>query len=520
MPTPTTSSGVVSVKLTGDIRIDALMFGKRWVNSVITYSFPDNDSSWSTFNLTGYGPSSGDGEPWSAAFAPLSPSNQTYFNTALQHWANVAALQFSLVAESQSTVGDIRAAYSTVPDLADAEAWTYLPTGIAAGGDIWFNRTSNTAKVEWTLGSYSFLTAMHEIGHALGLTHPFENWLFPLSLDMMSFTIMSYSAIAGNQNSFLTFYPTTPMPLDILAIQHMYGVNKAYHHEDNHYYYDDSSTYHETIWDSGGSDWIEYGGQQAVVIDLREGQGSFIGTPVLAFDSINEYEVPNVWIAFGALIEHARGGQNDDLLIGNVHDNILIGGEGRDTLAGLEGNDYLYGEGGIDTAFYLGIRAHYGVNNTAEGFSVIDQVGVEGHDSLITIERLQFSDLGLALDMDGHAGQVAKFLGAVFGADSISNKEYVKVGLSLLDNGMSNDELALVALDATDARTHDEIVMLLWRNLFGENPTQDEKQPYLQALDSGEISIATLTVFAADTAINTSNINLVGLTQSGIEFAL
>jgi serralysin len=297
-------------------------------------------------------------------------------------------------------------------------------------------------------------------------------------------------------------------------------VNTAYHHEDNHYYYDDSTTYHETIWDSGGIDWIEYGGQQAVLIDLREGQGSFIGTPVLAFDSINEYEIPNVWIAYGAKIEHARGGQNDDLLIGNVHDNILIGGEGRDTLVGLEGNDYLYGEGGIDTAFYLGIRAHYVVNKSTEGFSVIDHIGLEGHDSLIAIERLQFSDLGLALDMDGHAGQVAKFLGAVFGADSISNKEYVKAGLSLLDNGMSNEELALVALDVTDVRTHDETVMLLWRNLFGENPTQNEKQPYLQALDTGEMSIAAITVFAADTAINTSNINLVGLTQSGLEFAL
>lgn len=520
MSTPTTSSRVVSVPLTGDISIDALVFGKRWANSTITYSFPNENSYWSTEPFTGYGPSNGDGEPWSYAFSALSPSNQTCFKIALQPWANVAAIQFSLIVESQHAVGDIRAAYSAIDDTADAEAWTYLPTGIAAAGDIWFNTTSKIATVEWMPGSYSFLATLHEIGHALGLAHPFDNQQFPSSLDAMSSTIMSYSAIANNQNSAFTFYPTTPMLLDLLAIQHMYGANAAYHHEDNHYYYDDSTTYHETIWDSGGADWIDYSGSHVAIIDLREGQGSFIGNPIWAIDKISKHEIPNVWIAYGAVIEHAQSGQNDDLLIGNDHDNSLVSGDGRDALVGLGGNDVMLGKEGIDTALFLESRAHYAVNKTEEGYSVFDPRGSEGHDSLISIERLEFSDIGLALDMDGHAGQVAKFLGVVFGADSIGNKEYVKTGLSLLDSGMSNETLAMAALDATGARIHDEVVMLLWHNLLGENPTQEEKQPYLQLLDSGEISVAALTIIAADNATNTNNINLVGLMQSGIEFAL
>ena len=85
---------------------------------------------------------------------------------------------------------------------------------------------------------------------------------------------------------------------------------------------------------------------------------------------------------------------------------------------------------------------------------------------------------------------------------------------------MSNEALATVALDAAGAHTHNEIVMLLWLNLFGIDPAQEEKQPYLQMLDRGEVSAAALTVFAADTPINTDNIHLVGLMQSGVEFAL
>jgi len=37
-------------------------------------------------------------------------------------------------------------------------------------------------------------------------------------------------------------------------------------------------------------------------------------------------------------------------------------------------------------------------------------------------------------------------------------------------------------------------------------------------LDSGEISTAGLTIIAADSTVNTENINLVGLAQHGIAY--
>ena len=522
MPTPSSSSRVNSINKTGDNRIDPLLFGQRWASQSISYSFPSQNSAWSTDSASGYGPRNAGGEPWHPSFLPLSELDRSYFELALQQWANVANVHFNLITESSDSVGDIRVAYSETAGMADAEAWSYLPTGIAASGDIWINSTSDSAKVDWIPGDYAFLTVLHEIGHSLGLEHPFDDSSFPATLDSMSTTIMSYSALPGDQNSFFDFYPTTPMPLDILAIQYVYGANNQYHQEDTVYRYDDTKTYHETIWDSGGNDWITYaGGKEIAIIDLREGEGSYIGNSVLAFDSAQNPDLAmNVWIAYNVVIENATGGVNDDLLIGNDHANTLIGGEGADDFIGRKGDDVLQGEGGIDTAIYNGQRTQYVINKTQEGYTLVDSSGGDGSDTMVGVERLEFGDIGLALDLDGNAGLVAKLLGAVFGADAIDQADYVYAGLSLLDTGTTTDALATLALNVAGIQSNDGLVTLLWQNLFGGVPTQNEKIPYVQMLDQGEITQAGLTQAAANTTINQANIDLVGLAQNGIEFTL
>ena len=80
------------------------------------------------------------------------------------------------------------------------------------------------------------------------------------------------------------------------------------------------------------------------------------------------------------------------------------------------------------------------------------------HDTLLNIERLEFDDAHLALDLDNHAGQVAKLLGAVFGTTSVSNPSYVGIGLNQADRGLDYDQLGQYALDAAGLTTHEEIV--------------------------------------------------------------
>ena len=189
----------------------------------------------------------------------------------------------------------------------------------------------------------------------------------------------------------------------------------------------------------------------------------------------------------------------------------------NDTFKGQPGTDLIDGGLGTDTVVYSGPLKQYTVNKSGSRYIVSEPTGSDDTDYLTNIERLKFSDKSIALDLDGNAGTTAKILGAVFGKESVSNKNYVGIGLSFLDAGWTYDNLAGLALDAAGAKTNDQIVSLLWTNVIGTKPTAADKQPFIALLDNG-ISAGALAHLAADTSFNTTNINLVGLAQTGIEY--
>lgn len=127
---------------------------------------------------------------------------------------------------------------------------------------------------------------------------------------------------------------------------------------------------------------------------------------------------------------------------------------------------------------------------------------------------------GVAYDLSGNAGKVARTLGAVFGPDSVQNEGYAGIGLDLVDKGMGYEELMGLALQVRlgSAPSHAAVVDLLYTNVVGLAPSQAEREFYVGLLDSGAYSSASLGVLAADTPMNATNINLVGLTQTGLAY--
>lgn len=211
----------------------------------------------------------------------------------------------------------------------------------------------------------------------------------------------------------------------------------------------------------------------------------------------------------------------------SIGGDVALGTYANDTIAsdsakifrGLAGNDNLSGGLGLQSAEYYGPRGAFQITSTPnKEWRVTDQVGNEGQDSLVDIERIYFADMRLALDLDGNAGKVAKLLGAVFGKTALSNKEYVGIGLDLIDGGMGYQDLAALAVSVTKKTASTNICNLLWTNVFNKAPTASDIAPFKQMLDSGEISIGALTTLAADTSYNTTNIDLVGLSQTGLEY--
>lgn len=116
-------------------------------------------------------------------------------------------------------------------------------------------------------------------------------------------------------------------------------------------------------------------------------------------------------------IENAVGGSGNDTIIGNAVANKLVGGAGNDTLQGGGADDTLDGGAGIDTAFYANPHTQYDIA-TANGVVTIADIAPsrDGTDTLISIERIKFSDGTLILDLAGaNASFVYRLYQAVYG---------------------------------------------------------------------------------------------------------
>ena len=202
---------------------------------------------------------------------------------------------------------------------------------------------------------------------------------------------------------------------------------------------------------------------------------------------------------------------------GTSSQDNLFGSSYNDTFVSSRGSDVIDGGLGTDTVVYSGPLVQYTVNKSGNRYIVSEPTGSDDTNYLTNIERLKFSDKSIAIDLDGNAGITAKILGAVFGKESVSNKSYVGIGLSFLDAGWTYDNLAGLALDAAGAKTNDQIVSLLWTNVIGTKPTAADKLPLIALLENG-MTAGALAHLAADSSFNTTNINLVGLAQTGIEY--
>ncbi len=364
MSTPTENSTRAQlVSVTGNSAIASLISGSRWFgepNVLLTYSFPGPASSWDP----GY---SSLNEP--SGVQPFSSAQANAARTALQIWGRYANVTFTETSDSATNVGDIRFANSSV-EAEDSSAHAYYPSDAPVAGDVWLDASIISRRYD--PGSFGFLILLHEIGHALGLKHPFEaNELNTVVIDpekdFLSNTVMSYNLYPDlpGESHILSYYPTTPMPFDIVAIRALYGA-VDFNNGDSQYIYNEDADYFETIYDTGGNDTIIWNSdEQYAIIDLSRGAWSSLGNALYVYDRFGDVvdtDIYNVTIFRDSVIENVISGNSDDDIYGNEVGNrleaggghdIVWGDEGADTIIGGSGNDHLYGQspsGGSDGA--------------------------------------------------------------------------------------------------------------------------------------------------------------------------
>lgn len=310
----------------------------------------------------------------STDFQPPSEVLKAGVRKALATWSAVAAITFTEV-DDTFLGGDLRVGMANIDYWA---GYAHYP-GTGSGGDMIFD-----SQVGLTMR-----VIVHEIGHALGLKHPHDAPLLTGVMDSTDYTAMSYlnDGIAE-----------TPMVLDILAIQELYGANPSYRAGDDTYAFPRDGTsagmspdYNLTVYDTGGRNTFDFSATANPLIDLRQGH----------FSAVAQAQDARPWryqvaIALGTVIHGAIGGSEGSTFHGNDAGNTLTGGAGADIFHPGTGADTIDGKAGQDSVVYPFARAEATLARFG-GEVLLRRAGVT--DRLAGIEALSFADADLATDL-------------------------------------------------------------------------------------------------------------------------
>lgn len=197
-----------------------------------------------------------------------------------------------------------------------------------------------------------------------------------------------------------------------------------------------------------------------------------------------------------------NGSAGADWLLGYAGDDVIHGGDGSDHLLGGMGNDMLDGGAGLDTAVFGSNRAGYTLTKTSSGMTAAS--ASEGTDTLINIERLQFTDKTIAFDIDGKAGQAYRLYQAAF--DRVPDQGGLGDWIEGMDRGMGLSQVATGFINSAEFKalygnnpTNSEFVTLLYDNVLHRAPDTAGYNDWMNGLSSGMTREQALIGFSEST---------------------
>jgi len=250
-------------------------------------------------------------------------------------------------------------------------------------------------------GTYGYMTLIHEVGHSLGLKHPFDP---PQQLaadkDNTTNTLMTYNASGRSASTF--------MPYDIKALQSLYGA-RNYNNGNTDYQFTRIDQYNVggislvtstnptkiTVWDSGGTDKFDFSALGDIAggyrLDLNPGG---ILTAKSAYNA-TRYTVNRITyntttygtaIADTVLIENLVNSSSSDEIFLNEASNNISGYK-----LSPNGNDIIWNSNQSDT-LDLSLYASSSVTRTQTGQDLLLGLGRNGS---VTVKNYYTSPLNI-----------------------------------------------------------------------------------------------------------------------------
>lgn len=392
-----------TVSITGDTAIDGLTNGYKWqldASRTVDWSLSGGflSESWSNptdmvsrinFMLSNI-----------SSYANIKFNYLGYFSNPLT--ANIAGSDINIAPDSHVVFGSNTSVWAIgnfpIPNSVDR-------------GDIYINTDSLARYISYEPGSAGWFMLIHELGHTLGLKHPHDDggtgrptfseigWS---NLDIDFMTIMSYD---DDYNWNLRLYdPATPMVLDVIALQYLYGKNTTTNNTASTYVFNTSPMY-LTVYDAGGIDLINQSsatqGWYVVLPNLQI--STLVDTKVgfaMPMSDVNLISPTSLRWLMGD-IENIRGSNFSDELYGNSLANRIDGGNGNDILDGGLGADTLIGGAGNDTYFVDNTRdtvtestlsgidevkstINYTLQSNIENLTLLGQTNLNGTGNTLT----------------------------------------------------------------------------------------------------------------------------------------
>jgi hypothetical protein len=195
------------------------------------------------------------------------------------------------------------------------------------------------------------------------------------------------------------------------------------------------------------------------------------------------------------------------------------GTAGNDTInVPASGNAAIDGLGGLDTAVFGGVLANYLIAHNNDGSFTVS--GVLGADTLVNVERLQFADAKVAIDINGDGGEAYRLYQAAF--DRAPDLGGLGYWINVLDQGATLPQVAAAFIGSAEFTSNygtldnQHFVTQLYANVLHRAPDSGGLAYWQGLLDNATLTRAQVLVGFSESVENQANV--IGQIQNGMVY--